>query len=81
MRHPAASLPPEGVLSGDYVSMAKLVCVWLRVTFLRAFENQELKEHPIVVHGHAPFLIVIGDGRFGRSPRTTRHVPTMHDRR
>jgi hypothetical protein len=47
---------------------------------LGAFENQELEEHPIVVQRDAPFFIVIGDGRFGGSPRTALHAPTMHDR-
>src|SRR4029079_13520639 len=28
---------------------------------LRAFEHQELEEAAIVVHGHAPFRVVIGD--------------------
>jgi hypothetical protein len=33
------------------------------------------------VHRDAPFLIVISDGRFGGSPGTTRHLPSMHEYR
>ena len=44
---------------------------------LRAFEDEKLKEQPIIVHRHAPFLIVITDVRFARSPRTAWHWPSM----
>src|SRR5947208_12525579 len=40
---------------------------------LRAFQNQKLEEHSIVVYRNAPFLIMISNGRFSRSPGTTRH--------
>ena len=40
---------------------------------LRAFQNQELEEHSIVVYRNAPFLIVISNGWFSRGPGTTRH--------
>src|SRR5439155_26197958 len=40
---------------------------------LCAFQNEELKEHAIVVYRNAPFLIVISNGRFSRGPGTTRH--------
>ena len=40
---------------------------------LRAFEDEKFEEQPVIVHRDAPFLIVITDGWFGRSPGTTRH--------
>ena len=46
---------------------------------LGAFEDQEFEEHPIIVQRHTPFVIVVGDGGLYRSPRTTRHAPTMPD--
>src|SRR5437762_3584616 len=46
---------------------------------LRAFENQKLKELAIIMQRHAPFLIVIGDVWFRRSPRTTRHAANIRD--
>src|SRR5438094_4448509 len=48
---------------------------------LRAFKNEELEKHSIIMHGDAPFLIVIADIRFGCSPRTTRHIQTAFNRR
>jgi hypothetical protein len=32
-----------------------------RQSRLRALEDQELEEHPVVVHRHAPFRVVVGD--------------------
>jgi len=32
-----------------------------RKTRLRAFQDEELEERPVVVHGHSPLLVVIGD--------------------
>lgn len=48
---------------------------------LGAFENEELEEDAVIVHRHAPFLIVIGDGEFNRRPRTTWHGTNMRDSR
>ena len=47
---------------------------------LSAFEDQELKEHPVIVYGRAPFFVVISDGRFDGGPGTARHAATMQDR-
>jgi hypothetical protein len=38
---------------------------------LRAFENQELEQCAIVMRGHAPLAIVIGDGQFRFGPVAT----------
>src|SRR5258705_406796 len=35
---------------------------------VRAFEQQELEEHALVVHRHAPFLVVIGDAEWRGRP-------------
>src|SRR4030095_4099472 len=40
---------------------------------LRTFQNQKFEEHSIVVHRHAPFLIMISDGRFRSGPGTAWH--------
>jgi hypothetical protein len=46
---------------------------------LRAFQNEKLEEHSIVMYRNAPFLIVISNGRFSRGPGTTRHnVERLH---
>src|SRR5437773_11051405 len=44
---------------------------------LRPFKHQELEEHPVIVHRHTPLLVVIGDRRFGGSPRTAQHCTTF----
>ena len=44
---------------------------------LGAFEDEEFEKPSIIVHRDAPFFIVIGDGRFSRSPGTTRHFTNM----
>ena len=38
---------------------------------LGAFENQKLEQRAIVMWGHAPLAIVIGDGQFSSGPMTT----------
>jgi hypothetical protein len=45
---------------------------------LRAFENQEFKEHTVVVNGLAPFFIVIMNGQFVVRPRTTNSFVRAH---
>src|SRR5258708_8733679 len=39
-------------------------------TRLRAFQNEELKEHAVVVDWYAPFLIVIANHQFAARPGT-----------
>src|SRR6185369_15551077 len=43
---------------------------------LRPFEDQELKEAPVVVYRHAPLLVVIADGQLVRRPRAA-HAPQL----
>src|SRR5438094_2064815 len=48
---------------------------------LGAFENEELEQGPVVVHWHAPFLVVVTDGEFVSGPGATdRNHPSFHTR-
>jgi hypothetical protein len=39
---------------------------------LRAFENEEFEQEPVIMDGDAPFFVVVGDHGFGCCPTATR---------
>src|SRR5262249_44363898 len=38
---------------------------------LSAFEDEELKQPPILMHRHAPLFVVVGDHQIGRGPEAS----------
>jgi hypothetical protein len=48
---------------------------------LRAFQDEKLEEHPIIMHWDTPFFVVISNVWFGSRPWTARHGAKVREYR
>lgn len=67
------------MVEGDAVILALLQDGMPAQAGLRAFEHEHLEEVPVVVRGHAPFLVVVGEVEFIGGPRAASQLPVHSD--